>query len=156
MIKSIELNKNFQYNALEGKKVPHSISQPVIHYENGKYYISAFVFFYNKEDIQSGMVNRPTLWIIADINTGEIIERRNTNDIDFSDAPYDIKYNIQMTEKCDTSRTYYEETFELLDIVRNKLINYNLFDSAMYGKYLTRILNNIPESYKRFFIDLSI
>ena len=110
MVKSIELNKNFQYNALDGKKLPHSISQPVIHYENGKYYISAFVFFYNKEDIQSGMVNRPTLWIIADINTGEIIERRNTNDIDFSDAPYNIKYNIQMTEKCDTSKTYYEET----------------------------------------------
>lgn len=36
--------QNVQNNILRGKKVPHSISQPVLHFEKGQYYLAVLYF----------------------------------------------------------------------------------------------------------------
>ena len=156
MIKSTTINTNIQQNILHGDKIPHSTSYPVIYKENGKYYLAAFVFFFTREDIEAGAVDRPTLWAIADIKTGEIIEERDTKTMDFSDAGYDVKYNVQADAEYDTSPEYYNKAFVILDSVRSKLIETGKFYGAEYQFYLDKIVSNIPKEYQRFYRDLSV
>ncbi len=151
-----EIIKQLQMNILGGQKTPHSISQPVVTREDGKYYLAVFVFFYTREDIEAGAVNRPSVWAIADIETGEIIKEYETKEKDFSDAPYDVKYNIRSDAKYDTSKEYYDKAFAILDSVREKLISSGKLYSLEYKAYLDRILANIPQDYQRFYRDLSV
>ena len=155
MITSREINDKLQKAVLNGSKTPHSTSYPVIRNESGKYYLACFVFFFTKEDIAVGKVNRPEVWAIADIETGEIIEERQARDNDFSDASYDIKYDIHGNSQYDTSRQYYEKAFAILDCVREKIISTGIFCKNEYRNYLDMILANIPDEYKRFYANLS-
>ena len=145
-----------QSNVLGGAKVPHSTSQPVIRKENGKYYLAVFTFFYNREDIQAGMVSRPTVWDLADLETGEIVHEYETMEKDFSDATYDVKYNVRADAQYDTSKEYYDKAFAILDSVREKLISTGKFYNLEYQIYLDKILANIPKEYQRFYRDLSV
>lgn len=146
-------------NILNGIKIPHKISQPVIykaHKNSSIYYLAFFAFFYNDEEIKAGIIERPTVWAKVDVITGDIIEEYETKDIEFSDASYDIKYNVRTNDQYDTSKKYYEDTFSMLDDVRYKLINENKFDMEKYSLYLEKIIANIPKEYKRFYTDLSV
>lgn len=145
-----------QQNALNGVKLPHSMSQPVIYKRDKRYYLACFVFFFSKEDIDSGTVNRPTFWIVANIENGEIIYRYETVDMDFSDASYDAKYNVRSDERYNTSKEYYDRAFEILDEVRRVLIERGIFLKKEYRKYLNMIVANIPREYQRFYYDLSV
>ena len=156
MKKSIEINELIRNNIISGTKIPHSASYPVIYREKDKYYLAAFVFFYNGEDIKNGAVDRPTLWVIADIETGEIIEERHTVEIDFSDASYDVKYNVRSDRHYDTSRKYYNDAFIILDSVRDKIIKTGKLYRAEYQYYLDKIVANVPKEYQRFYTDLSV
>ena len=148
--------KKINVNIIGGKKIPHSTSQPVIYQESGKYYLAVFVFFYTKEDIEAGAVDRPTIWALADIETGEIIEERQTKDKDFSQASYDVKYNVRSDAQFDTSKKYYDEAFAILDSVRTKIITSGKFYALEYKYYLDKILANIPKDYQGFYTDLSV
>ena len=151
-----DISLEIQMLILNGAKIPHSTSQPVIYQEKGKYYLAIFVFFYTKEDIEAGAVDRPTVWAIADIETGEIIEERQTKEIDFSDASYDAKYNVRSDAQYDTSKKYYDEAFAILDSVRTKIITSGKFYALEYKYYLDKILANIPKDYQGFYTDLSV
>lgn len=151
-----DISLEIQMLILNGAKIPHSTSQPVIYQEKGKYYLAIFVFFYTKEDIETGTIERPSAWAIADIETGKIIEERQTKEIDFSDASYDKKYNIHADAQCDTSKKYYDEAFAILDSCRSKIINTGKFYPNEYKFYLDKIIANIPKEYQRFYQDLSI
>lgn len=155
MVKSKDLNNMFQ-NYIKRTKVSCAVSAPVLVCENSRYYLASFVFFFTKEDIQTGMVNRPTEWLIADLESGQIIEERNTREKEFSDAKYDIKYDIKVERKYDLARGYYEEAYKLLDAVREKLLSSGQLDKTVYKDYMDRILANIPKAYQRFYLDLSI
>lgn len=156
MISSYEINSYMQKNILDGAKTPHSTSYPVLYSENDNFFIAVFVFFYSREDIEAGIVERPTMWAIADIETGEIIEERDSKKIDFSDASYDVKYNVRADGQYDTSKKYYDEAFVILDSVRSKLISTGKLYRAEYQYYLDKIIANIPKEYQRFYRDLSV
>jgi len=151
-----DISLEIQMLILNGAKIPHSTSQPVIYQEKGKYYLAIFVFFYTKEDIETGAIDRPTVWAIADIETGEIIEERQTKEIDFSDASYDAKYNMRSDAQYDTSKKYYDDAFAILDSVREKIISTGKLYKLEYKYYLDKILANIPKDYQRFYTDLSV
>ena len=156
MVNSKEVNSIIQKHILEGSKISHSTSYPVIFYMKEKYYLAVFVFFYNREDIEAGAVDRPTVWAIADIEKGEIIEERQTKEIDFSDASYDAKYNVRSDAQYDTSKKYYDDAFAILDSVREKIISTGKLYKLEYKYYLDKILANIPKDYQRFYTDLSV
>ena len=67
MVSAKTANFVIQKNVLDGAKIPHSTSYPVIRNEGGKYYLAVFTFFYSRENIEAGSVKRPTVWAIADI-----------------------------------------------------------------------------------------
>lgn len=155
-VKSDKCNNILAREILRGEKVPHSTSQPVIYQEDGKYYLAVFVFFFTKDDIEKGAVNRPTMWAIADIETGEILKEYETKEKDFSDAPYDVKYNVCSDTKCDTSKSYYDKAFVILDSVREQIIRTGELHKEEYQAYLDMIVTNIPAEYQRFYKDLSV
>lgn len=156
MINSGFINGKIQKDILDGAKTPHSTSYPVIVFEKSKYYLAVFTFFFSREDIENGTVERPSMWAIADIETGGIIEERQTKENDFSDASYDIKYNVRADAQYDTSKEYYDEAFLILDSVRDKIINMGKLYKEEYQFYLDKILANIPQEYQRFYTDLSV
>ncbi len=150
------INNNLQKNIMGGAKIPHSTSQPVLYFQDGIYYLATFVFFYSKDDIENGKVDRPTMWAIADIENGEIIKEYETKEKDFSDASYDVKYNVRTDGEYDTSKEYYDKAFTILDSVRSKIIKDGKFCKGEYQYYLNMILANIPKEYQRFYTDLSV
>ena len=156
MIKSQIINRSLQEKLLDGKKIPHSTSYPVIYKEADKYYLAVFVFFFSKEDIQAGMVERPSVWGIADIENGELIAVRKTVENEFSKASYEVKYNVESKIQYDTSKKYYDDAFEILDRCRYHLIEQNEMKMELYERYLDKIIVNTPESYQQFYRDLSI
>ena len=156
MVSAKIANLVIQRNVLSGAKIPHSTSYPVIYKEGEKFYLAAFTFFYTREDIETGSVSRPTMWAIEDIESGEIITEYETEDKEFSDASYDVKYNVRSDVQYDTSREYYEKAFAILDSVRARIINDGKFYKGEYQYYMDRVLANIPEAYRRFYTDLSV
>lgn len=155
---SKDINIIIKNTILGGVKVPHGASQPVIYQDpaDGRYYLAAFVFFFSGEDIRKGMVSRPSLWAIYDLETGDLIQRFSTKDKEFSDAPYNVKYDIHADGAYDTSAAYYNAAYDILDQVREKIISEGTLDRQLYDDYLRRVAFNIPESYQRFFYDLSV
>lgn len=153
---SVEIFTELSKKILRGAKIPHSTSQPVIYEEGGKYFLAVFVFFFTHQDIEAGEVDRPTHWAVCDLETGEILKEYETKDKDFSDAPYDVKYNVRADGQYDTSKEYYDKAFAVLDSVREKLLKEGHLYRAEYDYYLNMILKNIPKDYQRFFRDLSV
>lgn len=147
---------NIQRDILGGQKVPHSVSRPVLYNEGGKLYLAVFVFFYTRDDIESGEVNRPSIWAKVDIESGKIIEEIYSKDREFSDASYDIKYNVRSNKTYDKSKEYYEKAFGLLDFVRNHYLLSGKILISEYEQYMQMILANIPDDYQRFYKDLSV
>ena len=156
MVSSKKANSNIQKSILDGTKIPHGVSQPVVLQKDQKYFLAVFVFFYNREEIEVGMIERPTMWAIADIENGEIIKEYETKEKDFSDASYDVKYNVRTDGEYDTSKEYYDKAFTILDSVRSKIIKDGKFYKGEYQYYLNMILANIPKEYQRFYTDLSV
>jgi hypothetical protein len=159
MIQSNEINKKVEENILNGNKIPHSLSYPVIRKEKEKYYLALFLFFYSADDIRKGTVDRPTLWVLADIATGDIVVKRECENYDFSDADIDKKYDVKTnitSNKYNVSPDYYEDAFKILDSVRGELIKTGKFLHGDYQKYLYKILGNTPNAYRRFYLDLSV
>lgn len=144
-----------QKTILDGVKTPHRVSHPVLRKTETGYALAVFLFFFTKDNIQNGQVGRPSLWALADIETGGIISRHECKENDYSFAQFDEVYNIRADGKYDTSPQYYAKAFELLDSVRTGIIESGAFDKVSYEEYLKMILNNIPKDYQRFFLELS-
>ena len=59
--------------ALGGAKIPHSVSNPVLRVVDDVPYIAAFVYIYNRENIQQNKMPRPVHWIVADLASGDVV-----------------------------------------------------------------------------------
>lgn len=142
-------------NALNGQKTPHSTSQLVLRMYDGKLCFAAFVCFYNKEQLQSTMVNRPTMWVIGDLKTGEIVQRYLCSDNEFSDSDHQKLYNISTKDVLPVSKYYWDSVYALMDLIRHEYVNYGSLNKKLYKEYFERISCTIPEEYRIFYKDLN-
>lgn len=154
-IKSNEINKSIQINAMGGVKTPHRVSLPVLRNIEDSYVIAAFVFLFNAEQLKKGEINRPLYWILADILDGEIYEKFNCKTIDFSKEPFDKLYYIKEPSKIQLNEDFYNRLFSKLDTVRSGLIQDQYLDKKTYDEYMTDILETLPQSYRVFYKELS-
>ncbi|MCH5191705.1 MAG: hypothetical protein J1F23_06020 [Oscillospiraceae bacterium] len=152
-IKSVVSNLN--RNALGGTKIPHAVSNSVLRQENEKIYIAAFVYTYNRENLQSNKMPRPTQWLLADIESGEIIKEYDCRSKDFSDAEFDTLYDLNDPNVKRPSREDFVEIYTLFDDIRNEITKNDLQMVDKYHDYLNRILEITPSNYQRFYKDLS-
>ena len=146
------VNTHIQRRALNGAKTPHSTSFPVIRLIDEEYRLAAFTFFFTKEDIESGECERPTVVTVADIE-GNVIDEYQTKDNEFSEAPYDKKYNVRY--EGEIAKDHYDKALKILDEVRESIIRTGSFDKERYQEYLDMILATIPKEYRQFYEDLS-
>lgn len=137
-------------------KVPHRVSQPVIIKDShGSCCLGAFIFYFKAEDIKSGLADRPTKWLTADIETGGILHIYNSKEKEFSDASYEVRYDISgHGEEYDLSERYTDRMYNYLDAARLGYIQDRNVDWEAYEKYKEMLLKNIPPEYRRFFQDL--
>lgn len=151
-----EVSSIIKRDILGGAKTPHSTSLPVLRMHNGELCFAAFLFYFNREEIQSGKCQRPSMWVIADLKTGKIIERYDCIEKEFSDASYDVKYDISADSSYNASKEYYEKLFNILDMVRIEFLETGKLNEELYGDYLKMLQSTTPKEYQRFYVDLSI
>ena len=124
-----------------------------------------FITLYKEGELKEGYLGRPTKWSFFDIDSGVLdkisykigeLEVLDTNEEEFSSSLYNIQYNIKSVEEYNGSEEYYEEAFKILDRCKESIMNEAKIDLAEYRKYLAKILKNVPENYRRFYLELSI
>lgn len=145
----------FAEKALNGRKTPHSVSVPVLRVENGDLFLSAFVFFYNREQLQSSMIKRPSMWILADLITGEISARYSCQDKDFSALSHEKLYNISDDGLPDLPEGYWAGAYAMLDQMRSDYVKTHKLNQSLYHQYLSKILDATPPEYQKFYEELS-
>lgn len=141
--------------ALEGRKVPHRISEPVIRKQENVFVLAFFVSFYTKENIKNETLKRPAMWLTADILNGGIINRFNCSQYDFSKESFETVYSDKYDSMLNISREYYEKQYLLLDKIREMIILENKINSKLNIEYMNGILNITPHEYQIFYTELS-
>lgn len=141
--------------ALGGAKIPHGISNPVLRKSEGRVFISAFVYIYGRENLQNNKMPRPVHWMLADIETGDLVKDWDCRENDFSRASFDEVYDLNDPLVKKPTRADFEEIYSLIDSVREKYVTQGVFDEKMYAEYLDRILEVTPSNYRRFYRELS-
>ncbi len=150
-----DIVNSWNYDILNGQKVPHRVSAPVLREIDDQIYLAAFVFPCNKEQLISEKIERPNMWIIANIKTGEIVERYSCAKKDFSNYTYYELYDISPKKLPPVPSNYWETIYSTLDIVREQYITTGQLNVLLYTNYLFHVLRQTPEAYKVFYKDLS-
>jgi hypothetical protein len=139
---------------LDGAKVPHTLSNPVMRKENGKWYIAFFITFYNKWNWDKLKMPRPLYWALVDVETGELIKRYDCGEKDFSSASFDELIDISDYNQERRSREYEDDFFRKFDNLRNACILNDDNIDRLYGLYLGKLLEVIPENYQKIYFEL--
>ena len=133
------------------------VSDLVLRKVDGVFYLSAFIYTYTLTQATYGRVHRPNEWVLIDLETGKLLNRFNCLETDFSTEPFDWFYNLNLSSgEYDISSEHYHYIYGILDEVRKGILyGSGGVDTGKYDEYLTAILHNTPEEYKRFFTSLS-
>ena len=150
-----EVKDILDHEALEGRKIAHGISSPVVICIDDVYVLAAYLFLYTSAQLRDKMIGRPSKWIIADLKTGHVLHRYDCFNVDFSDAPADRLYSIVPEADRNISDEYYHHTDELIDKVRADLLAGRGFDVDTHTEYVRLINANWPREYRRFLTDLA-
>lgn len=142
-------------NALEGVKVPHITSVPVLRMQEGTLYLAAFLTTYSREQLKNESVKRPGMWVLADLKDGTIQHRCICPEQDFSQAPYDTLYNISAGGLRKASAEYWKDVYGLMDLIRMAYLQNGCLPMELYAKYLDRILQTTPRDYRTFYKELN-
>lgn len=141
--------------ALGGVKLPHGVSNPVLRMRGGRVCMAFFVYTYTRGEIQSGVIRRPTSWLVADLATGELLERISCSREDFSDASFTEVFSTDNPNEGKATKAYYERVYGMLDAVRKRILEGGSFPEDGYEAYMRDILEVVPPAYHRFYRELS-
>lgn len=141
--------------ALGGAKIPHSVSNPVLRVVDDVPYIAAFVYIYNRENIQQNKMPRPVHWIVADLASGDVVNEFDCRKNDFSSSGFEDLYDLNDPNVKRPTREDFVEIYSLFDSVRAEYLNNGRCDTETYRRYLDRILEITPASYQKFYQELS-
>lgn len=145
-ISTENLLSDISYNSVFGRKTPYSISAPVLKYSGSHFCIAAYILFYSRKDLIDQKMRYPSLYVLADLKSGKIIDRiTNTN----------VKsgmFSIAFTKR---NMSYWESTYLLFDLIRNEIIRTGIFRKDMYSEYLRRNQETTPTEFWDFFLELS-
>ena len=146
-----QLNRKF----LNGAKIPHGMSNPVIREHDGRYVIATFFYLYNREHLAAKQIPRPGYWMIAEVESGEMIQEVSCKDNDFSKQPFDELYSTERLDSWKSDADYTEKMFMMFEDVRLSLIESNSLNKDKYDEYMKMVLAMVPVSYHVFYRELS-
>ena len=152
---SIRIFQTVSAQALQGKKLPHGISNPVLRREDGKLYLAFFVYLYQKRNLDEGKLPRPSSWLLTDLISGEIVNRFSCVNRDFSSQPEGSLYSIAYPDKPKFSQEQFGALYEKLDRVRDRYVKTGQLDAQAYQAYFDQMLELVPPAYRVFYRELS-
>lgn len=155
IIATRDVAQNIKQTALINPKTHHGVSEPVLRYHEDKMCLAAFVFFYDREELQTAKMKRPTMWVIADLETGKIKYRFSCFENEFSYSEYHKYYSVLMGENSYDDNCW-NSAYALMDIIRNEYITYGIFREDLYKEYFERVFRATPIGYRNFYTDLSL
>ena len=139
---------------LDGVKIPHIFSNPVIRKEDGKWCIAFFVTFYKKSNLDNLTMSRPSYWALVDIETGELIKRYDCREKDFSSVNLNCLIDVEKDKQKHVSREDVDELFKRFDNLRKACILNNDNVDELNSLYLEKLLEITPTNYQRFYFEL--
>ena len=151
----MEIYQSIRPLALEGRKVPYGLSNPVLCKRETGLCLAFFVYTYSREDLQKGLLKRPDLWITADLENGQLLERIPCSREDFSDASREERYSTENPQG-QKDGAFFTRTYGLLDAVRQTYLKTGQLPREDYETYLEQILQAVPPAYHRFYRELSL
>lgn len=154
-VPAMEVFRAVSRDALEGKKLPHGVSHPVLRREDGTLYLAFFVYLYQKKHLDANEMPRPALWLLADLTTGQIVRRHTCVRRDFSQQPRDLVCSMDYPERPADSAGRCAALYERLDGLRMACARGGEPDRDAYGVYLDGILELTPPAYRVFYRELS-
>jgi hypothetical protein len=101
------------------------------------------------------MVQRPSMWMVADCTTGEILEKYYCRDADFSTQSHDKLYCISSNNMPIDIKQHLETAYLIMDVIRSEYAENGRLREDLYDEYLTIIDNTTPDEYKIFYKELS-
>ncbi len=154
-VPAMEVYRAVRAGALEGRKVPHGVSNPVLRRTEDGVCLAFFVYVYTKSHLDSLRMPRPSLWILADVRTGKILRRIPCGEEDFSSQPADKLYSVAYPERPAAGAGEFERLFRNLDAIRAQLCETGELDGTAYAEYLSEMLCLVPPGYRVFYKELS-
>lgn len=139
---------------VDGDKPAYMPSFPVFRREGDELYLATFLTFYNVGETDNSRIGRPTMWLLEDLRTGDILDSYHTIDKEFSSASYNDQYECRYVPPMHSDRLFWDSCIALLDIVRYKYLHDGVLDAVSYIEYLNRLSWSMPDDFKRFYIDL--
>lgn len=146
--------RQLRARTLGGRKIPHSLSNPVLRRVDEKLYLACFILPSSAAQLRQGITGRPVSWILADLKTGRPLGEMPCSRADFSDAEADAQIALG-TAELTPDGNFFPETYAILDRVRSRYLQEGVLDQALYGQYLQRMLSAVPPGLHRFYRELS-
>lgn len=154
IVSTREIVKNVRGQVLGGAKVPHQCSMPVLRVMDGKLYLAFFVQFFNREQAQKQLLQRPAYWYIADIEKGTLERSINCSEEDFCTAPKDRLY-LRGSAQREGTQEDVARLYELLDAIRLHYLRDGIIDAFAYRDYLKLLFEILPKGQINFYKELS-
>jgi len=153
-IKTQDIVKEMNKKALGGAKNPHSCSLPVLRKVDGDYGICLFIQLYTKEQMSTGMMQRPSYWCLTDILDGGNFREYSCKESEFCSAPYNRFYSKGAPEKRGDKQDIINLYLQF-DNIRKHYIETGILDAFSYKKYLADLFKIVPSGQINFYKELS-
>lgn len=141
--------------AMEGRKVPHNLSNPVLRRTDEGVFLAYFVHLYQKADLDSGMLPRPSWWLLADMKTGAVVRRISCAEEDFSSLAADARLSAAAPERAAMTAEAFQALYRRLDDVRRDCLRSGTVNAQAYDAYLAEMLKSVPPAWRRCYEELS-
>jgi hypothetical protein len=92
--------------------------------------------------------------MLADLESGKLMEEIPCSREDFSKAPAEEKYSTA-NPNGKMPADFHQKVFALLDQLRQGYLESGKLDAAGYQRYLAQMLQAVPPAYHRFYQELS-
>ena len=154
LLSTREVVSNVKGKVLGGAKVPHQCSMPVLRMVDQKLYLAFYVQFYNREQIQKQLLQRPSYWYLADIENGTLVKGMNCRAEDFCTAPKDRLYQKGTAARPGTQEDI-SQLYEWMDQIRQRYLKDGIIDAFLYRDYLNLLFEILPKGQINFYKELS-
>lgn len=152
---TMEVFRAVSREAVQGRKLPHGVSHPVLRTWEGRLCLAFFVYFYQKKDLDDMAFPRPSAWLLADLRSGQITGRFSCAQQDFSRQPTDRRWSMKHPSRPNDADGLCRRLYAQLDSVRESCLEGRGLDRGAYDAYLENILRLVPPDYRVFYQELS-
>jgi hypothetical protein len=154
-----EIRENVIKYVDENFEKSFNVSAPILRIEDDRYCLA----FFTLPSDNDAEFKEPTILIIVDLNTGEIVKTRQLTKEDFPNIEFGAKCKCYLSDEDDTSVEKKVITDEQLYDLFGPLDAYRIYlyvtweyNSDFYWEYFCPLLSAVPKEQQKFYADLSI